>query len=289
MELVRIAARDGVELHGILHLASRSADALQPDAAVFLHGAGGNFYGSALFAGISPILQERGVSLLAINTRGHDLVCTVRTPHGGRRGGAAYETIDDCRHDAHAAVDWLVARGYRNIALMGHSLGALKAVYSQACEPHPAVRSIAAISPPRFSYRAYCSSDRGQEFLAAMREAEELVASGKPLRLIEATVPLPLLITAAGYIDKYGPAERYDVLKVAPRVNCPTLFIFGENELNAGHPAFTGLDELLRQLGPSATARLDVASITGADHFYAGQYFALAERLVNWHAWAGPT
>jgi pimeloyl-ACP methyl ester carboxylesterase len=283
MELIRLQTRDEVELHGLLHppIAGSMAAPSAPDAAVFLHGAGGNFYSAALLAAVMPPLLQSGTAVLAINTRGHDLVCTLRTPQGGRRGGAAYEVIDECRHDVHAAVDLLVGRGYRRIALIGHSLGALKAVYAQACQPHPSVEVVIAISPPRFSYHAFCNGPRGEQFLTAMREAEQHISAGKPLRLIEVTVPLPLLITAAGYIDKYGPQERYDLLKFAGGVACRSLYFFGQNELNSTHPAFAGLDEAMRQLAIQTAANITVQVIDGADHFYVGRHAELATAMIR--------
>ena len=98
MELIQFSAADGVELHGVIHPAE-SRLPVGSDAAIFLHGAGSNFYGSSLMSHLLPACGRLGMALLSINTRGHDLACTLRSPSGGCRGGAAFEIVDECRHD----------------------------------------------------------------------------------------------------------------------------------------------------------------------------------------------
>lgn len=284
VELVDFLTADSVQLHGAWHARSGEPKTAA-DAAVFLHGAGSNFYSSTLLAGLLPALLDLGLDVLAVNTRGHDTVCTLKSPDGGRRGGLAYEVVDDCRHDVHAAVDHLAARGCQRVVLIGHSLGALKALYSQAYAPHKAVSAVIAISPPRLSYKSFCQSDRRDQFLQFVAEAERQVAAGRPEALIEVTIPLQLVMTAAGYIDKYGPAERYDMLRFAHLVPCPALFTFGSLELESGNPAFTAVDRELVERAADAEAPLDIAVVAEADHFYAGCVSRLLRTLKKWPGW----
>ena len=77
---------------------------------VLVHGTGSNFYGSTLFDPLAERLLPLGVGVLRVNTRGHDLMSTAATARGGRRCGAAYEVVDDCRHDLAAWIGWLAER-----------------------------------------------------------------------------------------------------------------------------------------------------------------------------------
>ena len=95
-----------------------------------------------------------------------------------------------------------------------------------------------------------------------------MVKTGRGDELFTSKFPFPLLITAAGYIDKYGPAERYNILKFAADLPCPALFTYGSKELASGGIAFAGLPEALMAL-PNADRR-SVAVIEGADHVYTG-------------------
>ncbi len=110
-----------------------------------------------------------------------------------------------------------------------------------------------------------------------MKAAEDLVREGRGEHLLSVRFPIPYLVTAAGYVDKYGPAERYDVLKFAAHVECPAIYTFGSLEVQQ-NPAFQGLPELLE----AQDANLKVAVIAGADHFYSAAYSELADLLEFW-------
>src|SRR5207245_5254965 len=171
--------RDGVRLDGSLQRAA-SSPAWPVDAVCMIHGTGGNFYGSTLFDAITQRCLERGCGVLRINTRGHDGISTAVTAKGGRRLGAAYEVVDDCRHDLAAWIDWLKQRGCPRIGLIGHSLGAVKCLYALAQEPQLAATCVIALSPPRLSYSWFCSSPEGREFLATYQPAERRVQNDQP-------------------------------------------------------------------------------------------------------------
>ena len=76
--------------------------------------------------------HRAGSAALVVNTRGHDGISSTNAPVGRRLQGAAYEIVDACCHDVAAWLAWLRERGYRRLGLLGHSLGAVKAIYSQA-------------------------------------------------------------------------------------------------------------------------------------------------------------
>jgi alpha/beta superfamily hydrolase len=107
-----------------------------------------------------------------------------------------------------------------------------------------------------------------------------MVAEGRGEELFTGKFPFPLLITAAGYIDKYGPAERYNILHFAAHVPCPALFTYGSKELAGGGIAFANLPETLMSL--SGPERRSVVVIDGADHVYAGVADELATSVCDW-------
>src|SRR4029078_2689323 len=98
--------------------------------------------------------------------------------------------------------------------------------------------------------------------------------------LFTSRYPFPLLITAAAYIDKYGPAERYNILNFAADVPCPALYIYGGKELSHGGIPFAGLPEALESLPNSDRRSLRI--VEGGDHFYAGKSSKLAETVAEW-------
>ena len=111
--------------------------------------------------------------------------------------------------------------------------------------------------------------------------AEDLIRAGKPNELFEARFPFPLLITAAGYVEKYGPAEKYNIVNSVPQLPCPALFLYGSKELEAG-PSFAGMPDALRSL-PGGSPR-EIVVVPDADHNYTGVSDALSSEIRRWLA-----
>lgn len=292
VELVEVTASDGLRLDGALYLpqSAESTDSANAglagfDAVLVVHGTGSNFYASRFLAFIAARFTKRGLAALVVNTRGHDQICSalVRNPDGStgsRTIGSAYETVDDCRLDIAAWLKLLADRGYRRVALVGHSLGAVKCVYASVYDTLPNVAAVVAVSPPRLSYDHFATSVRGPGFLEEHAAAERHVADGRPDALMEIRFPLPYVITAAGYLEKYGRDERYNLLKFVDRLPLPTLFTFGGLEIQQGI-AFRGFPEALQD-AKDAGANLSIAVIAGGDHNYTLVQSSLLDVIERW-------
>jgi pimeloyl-ACP methyl ester carboxylesterase len=281
VDLVRTTTRDGVRLDGMfLSPTSPASSPLAVDAFCFLHGTGGNFYSSSLFDDLGERLRALGCGVLYVNTRGHDGVSTAVTEQGGRRQGAAYEVVDHCRHDVAAWLAWLRQRVGPRVGLLGHSMGAVKCLYAVAHEPRDAPVCVVAISPPRLSYSWFCSSPEGEDFLQTYQLAERYAADGQAGTLMEVKLPLPMPITAGGFLEKYGPAERYNYLRFVASVNCPALIALGsvEVENNMAFRQTPGEVEALTTKRPY----LCVETIPRADHFYKDVRDTLFARIEAW-------
>ena len=285
IDLVQTVTRDGVRLDGAFQAPPAGAPSVPVDAFCLLHGTGSNFYGSSLLEYLAERLLSLGCAVLRVNTRGHDGISNVHTAKGGRRLGAAYEVVDDCRHDVAAWMDWLRQRAGPRVGLVGHSLGAVKCLYALAQEPQLAAACALALSPPCLSYSGFCASPNGPAFLKTFGEAERQVHEGRPLALLDVKMPLPFVISAAGYVEKYGPDERYNYLRFLGGVPCPTLVTLGSQEVE-GNMAFRGAPEALRELA-GRYPRVRCVTVAGADHFYTGVREELARQAERWLRSAG--
>jgi alpha-beta hydrolase superfamily lysophospholipase len=279
VDLVQTTTADGIRLDGIFQAPAQARAAGRAvDAWCLVHGTGGNFYSSTLLEACAERLLELGCSVLRVNTRGHDGISTAAvTGRGGVRLGAAYEVVDDCRRDLAAWALWLRQRAGTRIGLLGHSLGAVKCLYASAQQPDLATR-VVALSPPRLSYSWFCSSPESKQFLENYQEAQRLVQDGQPHALLEVRLPLPFVIAAAGYVEKYGPEERYNYLRFLSAVRCPVLVTLGSVEAQ-NNMAFRGAAEAL---GEVRHGQLAVEIIAGADHFYTGTRPELLARMEAW-------
>ncbi len=99
---------------------------------------------------------------------------------------------------------------------------------------------------------------------------------GRSRELIEILFPLAYAISAEGYLDKYGPEERYDILKLIPRVTYPMVMTYGTTELPTS-AAFRGMPDAIAELPGSERRQMMV--VAGADHFYSGMYAELWSRV----------
>jgi pimeloyl-ACP methyl ester carboxylesterase len=278
VELVRTETTDGLRLDGALETPPSPVDSPgAPRGVICLHGVGSNFYGSTMMESLAQALLELGLAVLRVNTRGHDGVSTASTSTGGRLQGAAYEIVDQCRLDVEAWAEFLVRRGYPRLALLGHSLGALKAVYSQAQQPHSAVVRVIAISPPRLACSRFEAGPDAAAYRASRATAQRWLDAGQPQMLFPATFPFPLVLSAATFMDKYGPEERYNIFKLARQLRTPVDFIYGQQELDAGSSAFEGIVDDIQSAPWSAAYTLKV--IPEANHFYAGCVSALIDAV----------
>lgn len=282
VELVQIVTADGVRLDGAWQTPKLDIEARGGgiDAFLCLHGTGSNFYGATVLAGMARSLSNAGYGVLRVNTRGHDGMFFAAANGVRRTLGSGYEVVDECRYDIAAWIDFLLERHCTRIVLMGHSLGALKAIYAQAYSPHPAVAGIVAISPPRLSHSHFLSMSRSELFQADFDRARRLFDDGRGHEMIEIRFPVSYAISAAGYIDKYGPEERYNVLRFVDRVECPMFFAYGTQELRP-HTAFYGVPEALEALRGGRN-NLRCVVIAGADHNYVSGQLELYAHVEKW-------
>lgn len=279
-ELCTTVTRDQVKLHGMYQQATMPPQS-GLDAAVLLHGLGGNFYSSTLNLRLADALVDLGIPVVLGNTRGHDGISM--NPVSGRAQtiGAAFEIVDDCRHDVAGWVDWLVTRkGHTRVALVGHSLGAIKSLYAQAHEQLEPVSALVGLSATRLCHDKFLQSERADDFRKWYSLAGEMVEQGRGHELLHVDFPFPTHISAQAYFDKYGLEDRYDWLPMAGRIRVPVLLMFGERELS-DNAAFHGLLEqatgVVRKL-----PHYNLQVIPSANHYYAGVHHRATEAIQQW-------
>ena len=90
-----------------------------------------------------------------------------------------------------------------------------------------------------------------------------------------------MTISAGSYVDKYGPDERYDILKFCDALPCPTLFTFGSIEVESGGIAFAELPDAISS-ATKVGGITEVVTVPKANHFYVGCEQALADIVHDW-------
>ena len=282
VDLISVNTSDGIALDGAFFPAA--TDASSPgavDAILLIHGSGGRFYAPATRI-MAEELSLWGYPCLALNTRGHDTVW-VDTATGVAHGNA-FEILDISRHDLRAGVDFLAEKGYQRIGLLGHSMGAVKVTYYAAWEDDPRVRTVIPVSPVRLSYAYYMESPDAQEFQGNLERADQMESEGRALELMKAEFPITQYFSAASYLDKHGPAERYNLVTLAPRVKIPLFTFAGSLETH------TRLIDMASDLALAAvnSPRPQHIIIDGGNHSLQNRKEEAALAVLNWLASLAP-
>jgi pimeloyl-ACP methyl ester carboxylesterase len=281
LELVRVTTNDEIYLDGALALPEAGVESSLPvDAFLLLHGTGSNFYAPGVLESFAQQAVQAGVPALRMNTRGHDAICSNPGPFGALRGGAAYESIADCRSDLHAGINELLRRGYRRIALVGHSMGGVKAIYTMAQATHPAVSHVVTLSAPRFQHAAYMAHPQAEKFRNDYEAARAFVDDGMPDRLMSITLPLPMLITACNFLEKYGPEDTYDIVKHLPQVGRPVLLLVGTESITRS-PVFSNQPEEVGALSEE-NPQIEFQTVKEANTNYTGLWEVPFTRVRDW-------
>lgn len=278
-ELVATSTADQVRLNGFL-MAPGGPRTSAVDGVVILHGLAGNFYSSPLLLNLANRLAQSGLQAVVGNSRGHDVVNWVVKAGRTQTWGSALEDVADGRLDLGGWAEFLVRRGCRKVVLVGHSLGAIKALHAAVNECHPAVVGIAALSPTRLNHQQFLNSRSGPKFRETLSRASAFVAEGRGQELMAIDFPFPTWMTAQAYLDKYGPENRFDWVAWIGRIQLPTFIVFGELELR-DNPAFEGLQPTLESV--LATQRqIELQILEGADHYYSACVGPVCERVSGW-------
>jgi pimeloyl-ACP methyl ester carboxylesterase len=279
-ELVQTTTIDSVRLHGLLLGNTRDSSAW-----ILVHGVNSNFYSSSLLQSIASYLVNRGQCVLMINTRGHD-IASFNTGSIPKRLGSQFETVSSCEHDLNAWYGLLVDRGAQFVSVLGHSLGAIKSVYWASRTTTP-LEHIVAVSPPRLNTsHLLLDPAKGAQFQKHLDEAQEWCNTGKPEHVMKVRFPLPMWICASTYLDKYGSKDKYDYLTFLSAIRSPTLWTFGQLEMDLGTSNFKNAASNLNSAIASQGSNLDiphtVVTVPNADHSYNEARDSLLVSIAGW-------
>ena len=231
--LERVKTEDGFELQGLLYMPENEAKIV----VLHCHGMAGNFYENR-FVNITGLkLASQGIAFCAMNSRGHDFISDFIVEKDGKieykRVGEFYERVEDAVKDIAAWIDFLMQKGFSKIILMGHSLGAVKAVlYTK--DHQQELSGLILASPPDM----YGLAKAEKDFEQILKEAKELVGKGKEKTLLSGKVYDWYPISAGTYLNlctEGSPADIFSIesgreAKALLELKLPRLLIFGEKD-----------------------------------------------------------
>jgi pimeloyl-ACP methyl ester carboxylesterase len=265
-ELIQIQT-DTTPLDGLWY---EPDDGAARGAVQLFHGNTMNFYvGPPRF--LPPVLTELGFACLAYNRRGHDVLSN---RNSRALEGGAYQTVAEMIEDDERAHRWIEDRGFGTPVLIGHSNGGMLAAWHAS--QHQNTPGLVLLSAHRggsdlmrtISDRGLMAGDRFDEITATARS---LVSEGRGRELL--LVPgWWHVISATTFVEFLDHVP--DLIEVAPKVHCPTLFLRGDAEPADLYPA--------EEFALHASGQVDVEIIERCDHYYVDHEVETATLIGRW-------
>ena len=240
-------------------------------AALLFHGNTMNFYvGASRF--LPPALTRLGLTCLAFNRRGHDIL-TTRNSRAAE--GGAFQSTREAIADNRIAAEWMKARGFPAPVIIGHSNGGM--LGTQHVIDHPQTPALVLLSTGRGGRNA---GSGGREGLLAGDRIDELTAQAE--RKVKMGHGRELMfmpgwwyvISAESFLDRIATVP--DTIALAPRIKCPVLCIRGDKEEADRYPA----EEYQRHAGGPC----EVEIVANCEHFYNGHEDVVATLVAKWLA-----
>lgn len=245
MQSVRFPNARGHSLAGSLYLADSGA------IVVFAHGFGSEKTSNGRFERMARALGNVGLSCLAFDFAG----C----------GESDDDSLSVAKHvhDLQAALAFVKSKGFKQIALYGHSLGSLICLRAYCAEVITMVLSGALTGPVKYEWDQYYTAEQLREL------AETGRLTMRPRNGLRRQV-----VVEAQMLEDF---EQIDQPKLLRSVKCPVLIIHGDGddeERMLLQRSRAGMEHL------PAESRLEV--IAGAGHGFYDHLDGLIERMQSW-------
>ena len=283
-ELVACDTADGLVNHGLWFAAPDGGST----CVVHVHGACSNFYQEPFINPLAEALTAVGVSLLTVNTRGHDAEAYVIGRSAGPQReswqiGTRRDIFGQCTCDLDAWLAFARERGAKRIVLSGHSAGAAKVAHAAAHAEDTDLVGLIVLSPGDMLSRNL-RQDGDPPLEEQLAEARRLVetdpAAMRPGRFLSAAAFLSTFDnpSAAGVFAFSAP----DVMAESswPKLTTPALAIFGSADAGYATPIEKNVELLEKLRHPAAPLQCDILKNT--DHYFAGKEDPLAELVAGW-------
>jgi len=270
-EKVRVITEDRLIMEGLLY----KSDKKSKNIVINVHGTAGNFYTTNFIDEMAKKYTDSSIDFMPMNNRGHDYISEIQKSDGkgSKLIGYTYEKFTDCVYDIKAYVDFAVRKGYKNIILQGHSLGAVKCAYYMASKTDNRVKGLIFASPPDMIGLGKVEGNTnkiGKDLFSINRKNFHQIISSETLKQLR---------------KKDSPADifsTYDIKKrsILERIRQPIFAFFGDTNEATIMESFTAL-KIIREKA-SSCKDFTYKVFKGANHIYLGHEKEVASSAANW-------
>jgi len=213
--------------------------------------------------GLQDVLTERGHNTLSINlsfgldNRTGMYDCAV--PHQHLYGDAIKELT--------VWLDWLAAKGIRDVTLFGHSRGGGQAALFGAGKGHVLVKRLVLMAPATWNEEKVAKGferSHGRPLNEVLSQARALSASGKGGEFMKGVGILYCPgadVTADSFLSYYEPSSRFDTPTLLPEISQPVLVVAaGQDQV---------VPDVVERVKPLANGdNLHLVVVQDAGHFF---------------------
>jgi len=279
-ELVEFQS-EGKTLQGGFFAPDPKRHAKSDTGVVLVHGVESYWYqGPPMFLGGQ--LAEQGYTALGYN---------------GAHSGESFRSSDfeTAVKEVGAAIAYMKSRGFRNIFLVGHSLGTPIVQHYQGSEPDAAVKAIGLYGPhiniPQITRDSLLGPELYEKFRA---ECRELVAQGRgeEIKLLPYRENRVIITSAKTFISyRDTDTSKAAVENAIQRIQVPLLIVYDPADNIQGKGGLTKRETIAAQIKANALAapRADIVvipSIANASplkaHNFVGNEKLVADKTAQW-------
>ncbi len=284
--LTRIHTKDGIELVGLLYEPDSPTDKIL----VHVHGMAGNFYENKFLDNIAETLTTNGIAFFAFNNRGCEFVKDLTKIQASKNElvqiGDIYELFDESALDIEAAIHFAHDKGFVNVHLSGHSLGASKVAYYVTHSEALKLASVIFLSPSDM----VGLFQKDKNYQRDMAFSVQMVTEGKNRELIqppgiwgEYQLSAQTYISLGSRDSKVAIFNFYnqdDPFETLGKITIPTLAVMGRKDQALVIPIEDTMARLKKAL--AASAKIETNILGDADHGYQNYERALADVIATW-------
>ncbi len=270
--LIKFTASDKMKLDGILIGRNKKT------CVIYLHGMNGNFYKSNIPLELS---KSNKFSVFSINTRGHDVISTIKTKNNKKSvlAGTGAEVFTNAKYDIEGAIKTIASLGFDRIFLAGHSTGCQKITYYASIKKDKRISGIILFAP---ADDLSITKKEGSRFENRILKARNLIKHNEgdtPMKEFGFFTPKRFL---SAYYFKSIEANIFyynGQLKLFSSIKLPILAIFGSKEEYRDRKVSKYLSILENK---SQSKYFSSVIIKNAMHSFYNHEFELRKNVEKW-------
>jgi pimeloyl-ACP methyl ester carboxylesterase len=282
-DLLRLTTKDHIILNSLYAKGDKAKT-----ASIFIHGFTGDFYGHEFYHLITSRLRQQSNAIIFAQTRGAGKQTEfLKTDGSTILIGSYNEKLEDAHLDISSYVQFLLEQGYKDIALIGHSMGTIKAArYLFEGEYKEKISKLVLLAP--YDKNGYLENRSPGKMRQFMRDARQKITQGKA----KDPIPVPLFddypLTYETFYSWYQNTPLnliFDFYKksynspMLQKIKIPVKVILGETDEFTNYPQFNETSGTVLEILKKTIPACDTTLIPKCDHIFTGFEEEVAKQI----------